>query len=104
MSRDYKNRAAPQKHKKPQKQDSIPWWKWLIIVLLITAFVMALLFASFTYQSPWQFLFIIAFIPIFKHLLTVYKTKDLKNLDPELKKLALSTFLFSLLFGLGLIL
>jgi len=78
--------------------------KYYHYYLLITAFVMALLFASFTYQSPWQFLFIIAFIPIFKHLLTVYKTKDLKNLDPELKKLALSTFLFSLLFGLGLIL
>jgi 1,4-dihydroxy-2-naphthoate octaprenyltransferase len=56
------------------------------------------------YNSPTQFLFLIAFIPIFKHLFTVYKNKDAKELDPELKKLALSTFLFAILFGLGQIL
>jgi len=78
--------------------------KYYHYYLLITAFILALIFTSFTYKSPWQFLFIVAFIPVFRHVLIVYKTKDLKNLDPELKKLALSTFLFSILFGLGLIL
>jgi 1,4-dihydroxy-2-naphthoate octaprenyltransferase len=34
----------------------------------------------------------------------VYRTKDPKQLDPELKKLALGTFLFSILFGLGQVL
>jgi len=78
--------------------------KYYHYYLLITAFILSLIFTSFSYKSRWQFLFIIAFIPIFEHLLTVYKTNDLKNIDPELKKLALSTFLFSLLFGVGLIL
>ncbi len=78
--------------------------KYYHYYLLITAFILTLIYTSFTLSSAWQFLFIGAFIPIFKHLLTVYKTKDLKNLDPELKKLALSTFLFSILFGLGQIL
>jgi 1,4-dihydroxy-2-naphthoate polyprenyltransferase len=78
--------------------------KYYHYYLLITAFILTLIYTSFTLKSAWQFLFIIAFIPIFKHLLTVYNTKDLKNLDPELKKLALSTFLFSVLFGLGQIL
>ncbi|MCF6212512.1 MAG: 1,4-dihydroxy-2-naphthoate polyprenyltransferase [Flavobacteriaceae bacterium] len=75
--------------------------KYYHYYLLITAFILTLIYTSFTFKSAWQFLFILAFIPIFKQLLTVYNTKDLKKLDPELKKLALSTFLFALLFGLG---
>ena len=72
--------------------------------LLIAAFLFALLYVIIHYRTAWQFLFIVAFIPIFKHLFMVYKNKDEKKLDPELKKLALSTFLFALLFGLGQIL
>ncbi|HHC79170.1 MAG TPA: 1,4-dihydroxy-2-naphthoate polyprenyltransferase, partial [Flavobacteriia bacterium] len=34
-------------------------------------------------------------------LSVVYKNKEAKDLDPELKKLALSTFLFAILFGIG---
>jgi 1,4-dihydroxy-2-naphthoate polyprenyltransferase len=78
--------------------------KYYHYYLLIAAFIFALIYISFTLKSVWQFIFVLSFIPIFKHLLTVYKTKDLKNIDPELKKLALSTFLFSVLFGLGQIL
>jgi len=78
--------------------------KYYHYYLLITAFILTLIFTSFTYKSPWNFLFVPAFVPIAKHLIRVYKTKDLKNLDPELKKLALATFLFSIFFGLGLIL
>ncbi len=75
--------------------------KYYHYYLLISALIFALVYTSFTYKSPWQFLFVFAFIPVFKHFLTVYKTKDLRCLDPELKKLALSTFLFAILFGLG---
>ncbi len=78
--------------------------KYYHYYLLVASFLLALLYVMLHYNSPKQFLFIIAFIPIFRHLYTVYKTKEAKNLDPELKKLALSTFLFALLFGLGLIL
>ena len=78
--------------------------KYYHYCLLITAFLFAFLYVMIHYRSVWQFLFLIAFIPIFKHLFTVYKNKDEKKLDPELKKLALSTFLFAFLFGLGQIL
>ena len=78
--------------------------KYYHYYLLVASFLLALLYVMLHYNSPKQFLFMIAFIPIFRHLYTVYKTKEAKNLDPELKKLALSTFLFALLFGLGLIL
>jgi 1,4-dihydroxy-2-naphthoate octaprenyltransferase len=72
--------------------------------LLGASFLFALLYVVINFRSPYQFLFLIAFIPIFKHLLVVYRNKDPKSLDPELKKLALSTFLFAILFGIGLVL
>ncbi len=78
--------------------------KYYHYYILIAAFLFALLYVIIHYQSPWQFIFVLAFIPVFKHLFTVYKNENAKELDPELKKLALSTFLFSVLFGLGQIL
>jgi len=78
--------------------------KYYHYYLLIFSFLLALLYNALHYKSLIQFIFVIAFIPIFRHLFTVYKNKDAKLLDPELKKLALSTFLFAMLFGLGQIL
>ena len=72
--------------------------------LLGASFLFALLYTAINFRSAYQFLFLLAFIPIFKHLVTVYKNKDPKELDPELKKLALGTFLFAILFGFGLVL
>lgn len=72
--------------------------------LLGSSFLFALLYNVINYVSAYQFLFLLAYVPIFIHLQTVYKNRDPKSLDPELKKLALSTFLFAILFGLGLIL
>jgi 1,4-dihydroxy-2-naphthoate octaprenyltransferase len=40
----------------------------------------------------------VPFILLFKHLATVFKTEEAKNLDPELKKVALSTFFISIIF------
>ena len=78
--------------------------KYYHYYLLISSFLTALLYTTINFTSVKQFLFVIAFIPIAKHLIRVYKINDPKDLDPELKKLALSTFLFSILFGIGLIL
>ncbi len=72
--------------------------------MLVIAFLLALLYTWLHYNSPKQFLFILAFIPVIKHLFTVYNNKDATKLDPELKKLALSTFLFAIFFGLGQVL
>jgi 1,4-dihydroxy-2-naphthoate octaprenyltransferase len=71
-------------------------------ILILTAFGSALLFILVHYQSIWQFAFILT-APIFlKHLHDVAQTQEPAQLDPQLKKLALSTLLFSILFGLGL--
>ncbi|MCF6180750.1 1,4-dihydroxy-2-naphthoate polyprenyltransferase [Lutibacter sp.] len=72
--------------------------------LLVTAFITAIIYVVLNFQNFFQFLFVIAFIPILKHMLVVYHNKIPKLLDPELKKLALSTFLFAILFGISLLL
>ncbi len=77
--------------------------KYYHYYLLVTAFLFAFLFTALHFESPKQFIFILAFVPIFLHLHTVYENENPKELDPELKKLALSTFLFAFLFGLGLV-
>jgi len=71
--------------------------------LLIFSFLFALLYTIIHYKSPYQLVFCIAYLPILKHFMVVYKCDNLQLLDPELKKLALSTFLFAILFGLGLV-
>ncbi len=42
--------------------------------------------------------FMLAFVPLLIHLRKVVKTQNPKDLDPELKKVALSTFLLAVLF------
>ena len=71
--------------------------------LIITALVLGIIFGLFYYRSFASILFFIAFIPIIKHLLFVFKTKEPIQLDSQLKVLALSTFVLSLLLGFGFI-
>jgi len=72
--------------------------------LIIASFLFALLYTVIKYQNPFQVLFIIAYLPLIKHLLFVVKNTNEAELDGELKKVALSTFLFGILFGLGQVL
>lgn len=78
--------------------------KYYHYYLLIIAYLFALLYTIVNYTSPFQLLFLITLLPIIKHFKVVYNNKKPKLLDPELKKLAITTFLFSILFGLGLVL
>jgi 1,4-dihydroxy-2-naphthoate octaprenyltransferase len=72
--------------------------------LIFGAFISALLFVFLNDVSPLKLLFLVAFIPLIKNIITVSKNKIPAALDSELKKVALSTFLFAILFGLGQIL
>jgi len=67
--------------------------------IIILAIVFALAYTLKNFQSISQFIYVIAFIPLLFNLVTVYKNKDPKLLDGELKKVALSTFVYSLLFS-----
>jgi 1,4-dihydroxy-2-naphthoate octaprenyltransferase len=72
--------------------------------LLIIAMLSMLGYLYFTYKTPMNFLFLIAYIPLLIHIRKVVKTNNSELLDPELKKIALTTFLLSILFSLGQIL
>ncbi|WP_396173838.1 1,4-dihydroxy-2-naphthoate polyprenyltransferase [Flavobacterium sp.] len=71
--------------------------------LVISAMVLVLLFAYLNNFHFDQYIFVVAYFPLISHLITVYKNKNPKLLDPELKKLALSTFFLSILLSLCLI-
>jgi len=71
--------------------------------LIISALIIGIAFAVLYYRSFASLKFLLAFIPIIKQLLFVFKVKDPKLLDSQLKVLALSTFALSVLLGLGFI-
>ncbi len=71
--------------------------------LVISAMVFVLIFAFLNDFHFDQYIFVVAYFPMISHLITVYKNKDARKLDPELKKLAISTFLLSILLSLCLI-
>ncbi len=71
--------------------------------LIVSAMVLVLIFAILSNYRLDQYLFLLAYIPLTKHLITVYKNQDTRALDPELKKLALSTFALSILLALCMV-
>lgn len=71
--------------------------------LIVAAMVLILVFALLSDFHFDQYLFLIAYIPLTKHLVNVYKNQDTRALDPELKKVALSTFALSVLLALCMI-
>ena len=71
--------------------------------LVTFAMALVLVFALINDFNFDQYIFLLAYIPLTKHLMNVYKNKEAKALDPELKKLALSTFALSVLLALGMI-
>lgn len=50
-----------------------------------------------------QYAFLVAYFPLIGHIRTVYGCDDNRRLDPQLKKLAISTFLLSLILAMVLI-
>ncbi len=71
--------------------------------LIIGAMVSVVVFAILSDYHFDQYLFLLAYIPLTKHLIVVSKNKEPKLLDPELKRVALSTFLLSVLLTLCMI-
>lgn len=63
----------------------------------------AVMYTVLTYRSGWQFLFLLT-APLFIKNAKAVRNKPPQELDPYLKQMALSTLLFVLLFGSGLIL
>ena len=79
-------------------------YKAKIYHLFLTLFPFALgsLFVKLNqHQLIYRWAFLILLIPIFFHLKNIFFISDLKKFDFELKKLALVTFFYALIIGLG---
>ncbi|MEM6864517.1 MAG: 1,4-dihydroxy-2-naphthoate octaprenyltransferase [Bacteroidota bacterium] len=68
------------------------------LVLILLAFMSMLWYTGIEKIPLLDAWYLLAFVPILVHLAKVMRTKEPVKLDGELKKLALSTFLLSLLF------
>jgi 1,4-dihydroxy-2-naphthoate polyprenyltransferase len=80
-----------------RKKAVIYHWTLLIIGLLG-----AITYTVTNYDSAWQWLFVLS-IPLFIKNGIAVTRKSSQQLDPYLKQMALSTLLFVLLFGVGLL-
>ena len=69
--------------------------------LIIGALITALIYTVLNFSSIYEFVFLVAFIPLVKNMITVSRNNTPEELDGELKKVAGSTFLFAILFGIG---
>lgn len=72
--------------------------------LIVGAMAITVLFSILYYVEPYNFLYLIAFIPLVIHVKKIKAAQQPNDFDSQLKVLALSTFLFALLLGIGYIL
>ena len=76
-------------------------YHWLLLLLGLGC---ATVFVALTYRSPWQWLFALA-APLFLfNAVQVWQRQEAMQIDPLLKQMALSTLVFTVLFGLGQVL
>lgn len=68
------------------------------VFLIVLGFLSMMAFTAVHYNNWKNAIHLLAFVPIFIHLNKMWKLKNTVLLDPELKKLALSTFLLAILF------
>jgi 1,4-dihydroxy-2-naphthoate octaprenyltransferase len=74
-------------------------YHWALLGLAIGCSV---IYTILEYDSPWQLLFLLA-IPLFMRNGIAVAGKKSEVLDPYLKQMAISTLLFVILFGAGLV-
>ena len=73
----------------------LPYAKFYHLAIILIGIISSLYYVLQLEYSLINFIFVIAFIPLTIHIFKVFKTVTPAKLDPELKKVALSTFLFS---------
>lgn len=71
----------------------------LVLIPLLSSLAFNYVFDLLAFQN---FIYLIAFLPLIQNLVVVWNNTEAVDLDPELKKVALSTFLYSLLFGISI--
>lgn len=74
------------------------------VLLLVSGLVCAVVFSVLNWQSPWQLLFLLVVPLLYINARAAATKTTAQALDPYLKQLALTTLLFVLTFGIGLLL
>lgn len=77
------------------------YYHYFIIAFALVAFVV---YAMYSAKPLINFAFVLAYFPFVKHLVFVKNNTNPRELDSQMKIVALSTFLVSVLFSLALIL
>ncbi|MFK8302459.1 1,4-dihydroxy-2-naphthoate polyprenyltransferase [Capnocytophaga stomatis] len=101
--RDYENDKVMGKNTLVVKM-GIDLAKYYHYYLVVLAMLCMMAFSILNFQVRWQLLYMLAFFPLVIHLLSVKRNKNLKDLDKELKIVALSTFFLTILFFIAQIL
>lgn len=100
--RDHENDALHGKHTivvKMGLEKAKKYHTFLIISGMLTAVIY-----SFSIPAGLiKWIYLLSFVMMWKRLMIIRKNTEASALDPELKYLALSTLLFSLFFGVGLL-
>lgn len=71
--------------------------------LILGAIIFFNTYAMGTFEKSYLYLYAVAFLPLLKNLQTVNSIANPRHLDPELKRISLSTFFISLLFSIAII-
>ena len=98
--RDIENDQQMGKHTIPVKI-GLSLAKYYHYLLIIIAMCLMMLYTVLTLEFRYKALYIIAFVPLVFHLFYVRAVKEPKAFDSQLKVVALSTFLMSVLFFVG---
>lgn len=101
--RDIESDTATGKNSIPVRigRENAVRYHWAV---LATGMISALCYAYLYGDSAWSYLFLLSFPAILKNGIAVSRVVSPRQLDPYLKQMALSTLLFVLLFGVGLLL
>jgi 1,4-dihydroxy-2-naphthoate octaprenyltransferase len=82
----------------------VPWAKVYHVILLFVALVLAVIYTLVNFESYYQLFFLLPVPLLISDVKTVITNTVPVELNRELKRLAVATLLFSLSFGLGLVL
>ena len=77
--------------------------RWYHLFLLLGSVIAGLSYMLLNYHSPFQMLFLLTIPMLWINVAVVFKNTIPEELDPYLRKLALTSLLFTLAFGIGLL-
>ncbi len=72
-------------------------------ILLSGGMLFSIIFVVLNYKSPFQYLFVLTLPLLIKNYLGVRNSKTSQDMDPYLKQMAISTLVFVVLFGIGIL-